>query len=99
MARELEEELGLINVDFKLVEKYVQGVKTQTELIHLYYAIIDTDISEMKLQEIEVEKVEWIEPSKAQQMVLDRERESTNCIFTQITKILNQHNFLTTAKD
>lgn len=88
LEREFEEELGLTNIDFHLVEKYVLSHKTQTELIYLYYGIVDTPISDMKLQVEEVEQVEWIDPDKAQQMVLDGERESTQFVFSQITKIL-----------
>lgn len=88
LRRELEEELGLVDVNFNLVEKYVLTHKTQTELIYLYYGIIDTLTTEMKLQKEEVEQVEWIDPSIAQTLALSGERECTDFVFTQITKIL-----------
>lgn len=88
LRRELNEELGLTDVDYELVEKYVQRHETQTEFVYLYYAIIDKDNTDLKLQKEEVEQVQWIEPSKAQQLVLDGKIDSTDFIFTQITKIL-----------
>ena len=88
LRRELEEELGLVDVDFHLVDKYIFNHKTQTELVYLYYGIIDCPISEIKIQKKEVEQVEWIDPSVAQKLVLDGKRESTDFVFTQITKIL-----------
>jgi isopentenyldiphosphate isomerase len=93
LSKELEEELGLREVDFKFVEKYIQKHQSQTELIYLYYAFLDKDITDMKLQKEEVERVEWIDPSIAQQKVIDGERESTNFVFTQITKILQSMSF------
>lgn len=88
LEKELNEELGLKNVDIQLVDKYIQGNEKQTELIYLYYAIIDTPIAQMQLQTEEVERVEWIDPSIAQQLVIDENRESTDFIFSQVTKIL-----------
>ncbi len=88
MKRELEEELGLTNVELKFAEKYIISKETQKELVYLFYAVIKKDISIITLQKEEVEKVEWIDPSVAQQMVLEGKRESTEFIFTQIPKIL-----------
>jgi hypothetical protein len=89
LKRELEEELGIVSIKPKLVDKYVLTHTTQSELIYLYYAITEFEPSQLDLQKEEVEKVEWIDPSEAQRMVLEEERESTQFVFTQITKILN----------
>lgn len=88
IVRELDEELGLKNIKCTLVDRYIRGNEKQTEFVYLYFAIADVDVSELTLQEIEVEKVEWIDPSLAQDMVLKGERESTEYIFSQVTKIL-----------
>ena len=87
LKRELEEELGLTDIEVKFIEKYIHGNDTQTELIYLYYGIID-ETTEFRLQKDEVEKVEWIKPSVAQQKVLDGERDSTDFIFREVTRIL-----------
>lgn len=88
VIREIEEELGVKDIKPIFVDKYIEGDDYQTELINLYYAITDKNPDEFTLQEIEVEKVEWIYPFEAQKLVLEKQRESTDFIFDQVTKIL-----------
>lgn len=61
LKRELEEELGLTNYKSGYVTKLLRRMDRQTELIYLYYAFVDKDVSEFKLQEEEVEEIKWLE--------------------------------------
>jgi isopentenyl-diphosphate delta-isomerase type 1 len=88
IIKELEEELGIKNAEPILVDKYIAGSQYQTELVNLYYIVLDKE-TEFTLQEEEVEKVEWIIPKDAQRMVQNKERESTEFIFSQVNKILD----------
>jgi 8-oxo-dGTP pyrophosphatase MutT (NUDIX family) len=90
LKRELEEELGIKNATLKFVEKYIDGDDNQTELIYLYYVIVDKKESEFVLQEEEVEKVEWIDVSKAMMSVIDGSRKSTHWIFDQVPRIFQK---------
>jgi isopentenyl-diphosphate delta-isomerase type 1 len=88
LARELEEELGVKHANPTFIEKYVRGNESQTELIYLYYAIIDQPANTFKLQKEEVEQVEWIDIENAMTLVREGKREATSFIFTQVPKIL-----------
>ncbi|HUW21929.1 MAG TPA: NUDIX domain-containing protein [Candidatus Bathyarchaeia archaeon] len=90
LKRELEEELGLTDVNFKLVDKYIQGNEQQTELIYLYYAIVDKPAEEFSLQEEEVEKVIWIDVQEAQMKYVKNELESTEWVVSQVSRILQK---------
>lgn len=93
LAKELEEELGVKNLNTNLVERYIIKGESQTEMVYLYYAVADLSPEELTLQEDEVEKVEWIDPSKAQALVIEGRRDSTDYIFHQVTKILKYISF------
>lgn len=92
LKRELAEELGIEKVDFHLVDKYVQGNDKQTELIYLYYAVVNRSANSFKLQKEEVEKVQWVDINEAQKKHVEGEVESTGWIISQVSKIL-QHVF------
>jgi isopentenyl-diphosphate delta-isomerase type 1 len=90
LIKEFEEELNIKDAKTFFVEKYIRTHQTQTELIYLYYATTDAKESDFKLQEDEVEKVEWIDIDKAINMVVNKERDATDWIFTQVPKILQK---------
>ena len=93
LQRELKEELGLENVDFNFVEKYVRGNEKQTELIYLYYAIVDKTETEFVIQKDEVEKVKWIDVHEAQTLYKEGKVESTEFVISQVSRIL-QHDLV-----
>lgn len=90
LVREIEEELGISNIKAHFVEKYIKGNDTQTELIYLYYAVINQPAEIFTLQKEEVEEVEWIDIDKAMMLVVNKEREATSFIFTQVPRILQR---------
>jgi len=59
IIEELDEELGIKSVKPILVEKYIAGNDKQTELIYLYYVVIDKKESEFVFNDGEVEQVKW----------------------------------------
>jgi isopentenyl-diphosphate delta-isomerase type 1 len=61
LKRELEEELGLKNYKPEFVTKLLRRMDKQTELIYLYYAFVDKDVSEFRLQEAEVAQIKWLD--------------------------------------
>ncbi len=73
-----------------LWKKYIKGNNTQTELIYLYYAVINQPAEIFTLQKEEVERVEWIDIDKAMMLVVNKEREATSFIFTQVPRILQR---------
>jgi isopentenyl-diphosphate delta-isomerase len=90
MKRELEEELGLRRVNFKLVDKYIKRSPTQTEFIYLYYAVINKPESYFKIDKLEVQRVMWVDPYEAQMRFVNHELESTDFIVSQVSKILQK---------
>jgi isopentenyl-diphosphate delta-isomerase type 1 len=93
LHRELEEELGIKNAKPIFVEKYTLGNDKQTEMIYLYYLIINQPAEDFILQEEEVEQVKWIDVEEAQTSVLTNKVEATDWVFSQIAKIF-QHIFI-----
>ena len=90
MEKELEEELGLKGVNFKLVDTYIQKFPTQTEYIYLYYAIVDKPVNYFKIDGIEVQKITWIDPHEAQMKYMNKELESTEFVVSQVTRIFQK---------
>ena len=88
LRRELAEELGLTNIDPTFVCKFLYKKPSQTELVYLYYAIVDIKAQDIKFQKEEIETLEWIKPDVAQKLVLENKRQATKFIFTEVTKIL-----------
>lgn len=89
IEREALEELGLNDIKFKLIIKYLGPKLKQRELIYLYIAEVDKNINEFILQQEEVEMIEWIEPLKALQLIKKKERKVTRLIKRQIEMILD----------
>lgn len=90
LQRELKEELGLQRIKFYFVEKYLSCQENETELIYLYYAVIDQDLGLLCLQKEEVAKAGWFDLDKAQTMALKKEVLATDWIITQLPKILQK---------
>lgn len=64
---EVEEELGLdiSNEDIKMVDSYIFGVA----FMDVYYLNKDINISDLKLQDDEVESVEWFTVDKIKELI------------------------------
>lgn len=90
LHRELKEEMGLENVEVVFVEKYLRGNDKQTELISLYYAVLDFPESEFKIDEEETQQVKWVNPWEAQFQYVNKELKSTDFIITQVSRILQK---------
>jgi len=90
LKRELKEELGLENIDTKLVEKYLKtdDANTQTELIFLYYAVVDRKESEFTINKEETQSLMWIDVDEAQMKYAKGKVKSTEFIISQVSKIL-----------
>lgn len=88
LKRELEEELDVSNAEPIFVEKYIRGNEQQTEMIYLYYVIIDKPASAFIIQKEEVEQVQWFDYEEALKLYIDKKVESTDFIVTQVPKIL-----------
>lgn len=88
LLRELEEELGVTNVEPVLVTKYTAGNKKQTEMIYLFYVLVDQDAEDFKLQKDEVEQVKWFDYEEMIDLHLSKKFEATTWHLTQIPKIL-----------
>ena len=88
LLRELEEELGVTNAEPVLVKKYTAGNEKQTEMIHLYYAVIDHKENDFTLQKEEVEQVKWFDYDKALELYFNKEVEATDWLVTQVPVIL-----------
>jgi len=84
---ELKEELGLSNIHPIFVEKYLYQDENQTELVHLYYAIVNKKIGDFKIQEKEVEQVEWMDLDQALKLVHSQERDVNEWLYDQIARI------------
>lgn len=85
--RELEEELGVKDVQLEFVGKHIRGDETQTELFYLYFGIVEEGV-ELKLQIEEVEQVMWIDIEEAQMKFIRKEVEATDFVITHMAKIL-----------
>ncbi len=90
MARELKEELGLEDVDFQFVERYIRASPDgkQTEMIYLYYAIVSQPEHYFRFSDREVEQVKWTDVDKAMMSYLKSEVQATDFIISQLPKIL-----------
>lgn len=93
LKRELEEELGITGVNPILVDKYIWSNEKQTELVYLYYLVLNKKIEDFKLQKEEVEKVQWINIWKAQEQTAEGKVKATHWIFSQVSRIF-QHVFV-----
>jgi len=87
LQREMKEELDLEKVKASFVEKYIRGNNKQTELISLYYAVVDKPASEFKFDEEETQQLKWVSPWEAQFDLLNNKVESTDFIITQVSRI------------
>lgn len=99
LSRELREELGLTRVKYKFVEKYLRtsADARQTELIYLYYAVVDKPADKFVIPEAEVEQVRWIDVAEAQMLYLGGQVPATDFIVTQVSRIL-QYIFMSAHK-
>lgn len=88
LIRELEEELRVQNVKPILVDKYLLKSENQTELVYLYYVVVDKEEHEFKLQKEEVEQLKWIDINEAQRQYKEKEVEATEFIVSQVNKII-----------
>ena len=90
VKRELEEELGLVDVDVKFVERYLRTSPDgrQTEMIYLYYAVVNKKESEFRLRDGEVERVKWFDVKDATMKYLNKEVQATDFIVSQLPKVL-----------
>jgi isopentenyl-diphosphate delta-isomerase type 1 len=94
IIRELNEELGVKNEKPIFVEKYLwaSSDKRQTELIYLYYLIIDESKSFFKLEDGEVEQVKWFDIEDAKEKYKSGEYQATGTVMVQIPKIIKHLN-------
>ena len=88
LLEELDEELGVMDARPIFVEKYVAGNKKQTELIYLYYTVVDRDEKEFQFNDGEVEQVKWFDIHEALLTAHEKKVESKNWIFSQMPRIL-----------
>jgi isopentenyl-diphosphate delta-isomerase type 1 len=88
LIREVKEELGIENIKPHFVERYLQGNDKQTEMIYLYYLIINKKETEFVLQKEEVEQVKWFDINQALSLANSKKVDSTDWIFTQMPRIL-----------
>lgn len=87
LKRELQEELGIIGVNPILVEEYIRGNESQTELIYLYYFVDHRKENEFKIDPTETKQVKWIDIDDARSKALNYEVDATEFIFSQVDKI------------
>lgn len=97
LIREVKEELGIENITPRFVERYIQGNDKQTEMIYLYYLIINKKETEFVLQKDEVEQVKWFDPYQALLLASSNRIDSTDWIFSQMPRVL-QHVFYNNIK-
>lgn len=90
LKRELAEELGLENVSPTLVDTYILSLPEQTELVYLYYLVIDSEDTNFVLQKEEVEQVKWINTWEAQMQFIRGEVQLTEFIISQVSRILQR---------
>ena len=87
LTRELEEELGVRDIKTIFVEKYIRGNKTQTEMVHLYFGYCNMNANEFSLQKEEVEQVKWFDYHEALTKFFNKELESTDFVFSQLSRV------------
>lgn len=86
MHRELEEELGLKDISITFVEKYIDRMDYQTEMVYLYFATID-ESTRFELQKEEVIEVKWFDFDRALSMFVSKEADFRHYIHTMFPKV------------
>lgn len=87
LVRELEEELGVKDIELTFIERYIIGNESQTEMVHLFLGYCDLKESNFTLQKEEVEKVKWFDYHDALSKFINKELESTDFVFNQLSRI------------
>jgi len=95
LVREAKEELNiepkLIKDNYTFIKKYTQRFEKQTELIYLYYTIIDKPIEYFHILEGDVEKIEWIDVNKAFKLAKSGKKKTTIFFFDQVPMIVKKY--------
>ncbi len=70
IIKEAEEEIGLINTEFKLIQK-IKLINPRKSFLSLFHGICDWPVDKFRPQPEEVEKLEWIDLDKLTKDVVD----------------------------